>query len=80
MSAWIRDPNSKRLNRIKSHLTNSESKPKIEDNKMGEVKILNDIFYPPRTTTPSRFNIPALENVILELKLQYAHMLSKLRV
>ena len=44
---------------------------------MDEVKTLNDIFYPYRTTTPSCFNIPDLENVTLELKPQYAHRLPK---
>jgi len=44
---------------------------------MGEARTLTDIFYPPKTTTPSCFNVPALENVNLELKPQYAHMLPK---
>ena len=75
MSGWIRDPNSKNLNRIKTHLDNSESEPKIEDNKIGEGRTLNGIFYQSRTTALSCFNIPALENVALELKPQYTHML-----
>jgi len=44
---------------------------------MGEAEIVNDIFYPPRTTIPSCFNISALENITLELKNRYAHMLPK---
>jgi len=49
MSGWVRDPTSKRLNRIETHLNNSESEPEIEDNKMGAGRTLNDVFYPPRT-------------------------------
>jgi len=74
MSGWIRDPNRKYLNRVEN---NPKSEPEIEDNKMGEVITLHDFFYPPRTTTPSCFNISVLKNIILELKLQYTHMLPK---
>ena len=47
MSAWVRDPNSKRLNRVETNLNNIDSEPEIEDKKMGEVRplTLNDIFY-----------------------------------
>jgi len=50
------------LNRVGTDLNNSESKPKIDDKKMGEARpiTLNDIFYPPRTTAPSCFNMLAL--------------------
>ena len=44
---------------------------------MDEVRTHNDIFYLPRTTTSSCFNILALENVTLELKPQYTHTLPK---
>ena len=37
---------------------------------MSEVRTLNDIFYSPRTSIPSCFNVPALENVTLKLKPQ----------
>ena len=75
MSGWVRDPSSKRLNGIETHLNNSEFEPEVEDTKMGEARTLNDTFCPPRTTTPSCFNISALENVTFELWPQYAHML-----
>jgi len=70
MVAWVRDPNSKFLNRVETDLNSSESEPEIEYKKMGEARpiTLNDIFYPPRTTAQSCFNISALENVTLELK------------
>jgi len=77
MSGWVKDPRKKQLNRIEIHENNSEFELEIEDNEMGESRTLNDVFYPPRTTTPLCFNIPALENVILELKPQYAHMTPK---
>ena len=65
------------MNRIEIHPNNNDFEPDIKYNKMSEDRILNDIFYPPKTTTPLCFNIPALENVTLKLKPQYAHMLHK---
>jgi len=64
MSGCIRNLNSKRLNTVEINL---ESEPKIVDNKIGEVRPLNNIFYPPRTTMPSCSNILALENVTHKL-------------
>ena len=49
MSVWVRDSNSKWLNRIETHLNNTKLEPEIKDNKIGEVKTLNDTFYPPTT-------------------------------
>jgi len=74
MSGWVRDPNSKCLNRVETNLNNSESEPEIEDKKVSEARpiTLNDIFYLSRTTARACFNISALENVTLELKPQYA--------
>ena len=69
--------NNKCLNIIETHLNNNEFEHEIEDNQMSEVRTLNDIFCLPMTTTPSCVNILALENVILKLKPQYAHMLPK---
>jgi len=47
------------------------------DEAQSRLRTLNDIFYPPRTTKSSCFNILVLENVTLKLKLQYTHMLPK---
>ena len=64
---------------METDLNNSESKPKIEDKRLREVRpmTLNYIFYPPGTIAQSCLNIPALENITFELKPQYAHMLPK---
>ena len=46
---------------------------------MGKTKLrtLNYMFYPPRTTAPSCFNIPTLENATFKLKRQYTHTFLK---
>jgi len=74
MSGWVRDSKSRHLNRVD---INHESEPEIEDNKMGETRTLNDIFYLPRTIMPSCFNIPVLKNITLEPKPQYTYILPK---
>ena len=53
--------------------------PKLRIKRWGDVSLgtFNDIFYPPRTTEPSCFNIPALENLTLDLKPQFTGMLPK---
>jgi len=44
MSGQVRDPNSKSLTRIKTHLNNIESEPEIEDNKMVKLEYLMTSF------------------------------------
>jgi len=45
---------------------------------MEQERPLNDIFYPPRTTLPSCFNLPDLRpNGIFELRSHYTQMLPK---
>ena len=80
MTRWARVPNSKHLNIVETDIDNSnESEPESKEKKKDEVqprqRMLNDIFYPLRTTEPSCFNIPTLENVSLKLKPQSIHML-----
>jgi len=58
MSVWIRDAKRRRLIRIEPEL-----KPELQFKsklKMAQEKPLNDIFYPPRMTLPSCFNLPDL--------------------
>jgi len=82
MTNWIRDPNSKHLNRLETNIDNSsESKPESQKKKMGEAwpqpRVLKDMYYPSRTIEPSCFNAPALESDTFELKPQYTHILPK---
>ena len=76
MSVWVRDPKRRRLIRIEPEpKPELQFKPKL---KMAQERPLNDIFYPPRTTLPSCFNLPDLEpNVTFELRPHYTQMLPK---
>jgi len=53
--------------------------PTFEVKTIGKARLrmLNDIFYPPRTTEPSCFKIEALEDFTLKLKPQYTVLLLK---
>jgi len=66
MIVWIREPKIRRLIRI-------ELEPGLEFEKMAEQdrneRYLNEIFYSPRSTLLSCFNLPAL-GANLNLKLE----------
>ena len=70
------------MNRLETNLDDSsKSEHEYTDKKMGKVKpyprMLHDIFYPPRITELSCFNLSALKNVTRKLKPWYAHILPK---
>ena len=81
MTSWVRNPENNRLFRSEPdpeiELTpESEPKPRIEE--MAQEKFLSDIFYPPRTALPSRFNISDLgPNVTFKLRPHSTQILPK---
>ena len=81
MTGWIRNPENNRPFRSEPNpeiqLTPEfEPKPRIE--KMAQERSLNNIFYPPRTTLPSCFNLHDLgSNVSFKLRSHYTQMLAK---
>ena len=75
MIVWVREPKRRRLTRIEL-----EPEPEFEIKKMAEQdrnkRALNEIFFSPRSTLPSCFNLPALgANVNLKLEPHYIQML-----
>ena len=75
MIVWIREPKRRRLTRIKPE-------PELKYEKMAgqerNERALNKIFYPPRSTLSSCFNLPALStNMNLKLEPHYIQMLPK---
>ena len=78
MIVWVREPKRRRLTRIELN-----PEPKFETEKIVEQdrkeRALNEIFFPPRSTLSSRFNLPSLgANVNLKLEPCYIQMLPKL--
>ena len=72
---WVREPKRRRFTKI-------TPEPVVEFEKMvGQdmnERALNKIFYPPCSTLPSCFNLPAPStNVNLKLEPDYIHMLPK---
>ena len=58
MSVWLRGYKRRRFMRFEPEpKSGSQSKPEL---KMEQERPLNDIFYPPRTTLPSCFDLPNL--------------------
>ena len=79
MIVWVREPKRRRLTRIE---LDPEPEPELKTERMAEQdrteRPLNEIFFPPRSTLPSCFNLPALgANVNLKLEPHYIQMLPK---
>ena len=77
MIVWVRQPKIQRLTRI-----GPKPEFELENEKMVEQnrteRPLNEIFFPPCSTVPSCFNLPALgANVNLKLEPHYIQMLPK---
>jgi len=81
MTNWIREPKRERLVRSElDTLLESELEPKLEFEfqETAQERPLSDIFYPPRTTLPSCFNLHDLgSNVSFKLRSHYTQMLAK---
>jgi len=73
MQVWSRDPNSFKLTR--SNLP-SKSEPK-SDPVMAQPTLLQERFYPMRTSLPSCIRLPEANGNNFELKLQFINTLSK---
>ena len=77
MIVWVREPKRRRLTRIEL-----DPEPERKTERMAEQdrteRPLNEIFFLPRSTLPSCFNLPALgANVNLKLEPHYIQMLLK---
>jgi len=87
MSVWVREPTCGRLIRVEgtqAHITPNPTftfAPNIAEERVPpppEPRSLNKIFYPPRSTNPSCFQISNLgENVQFAFIPQYTTMLPK---
>jgi len=73
MIVWVREPKRRTLTRIEPELELEFDLEKMAGQGRNE-RALNEIFYPPRSTLPSCFNLATLgTNVNLKLKPHYSN-------